>query len=384
MSNHTKRHINRRNDKSSTTRRVTTGGLVVALVAGGGAVTAAAAQNTITIDNDGEIMQVSTVFSDPERVLDRAGLEVGENDQVLSQGEITEDGMLVYRSAKPVTVAVDGEERETTTTVATVQELVDSLPELFPELSGSDTVRAPGGRIPSEGIRLDVTTAKDIVLNDSGLVGSMSIAAATVGEVLEQRGIELGEGEFVSPSADTPVTEGLEIHVSRVVERTLRETVELPSPEQVIEDPEMYDDERVIEEQGEAGSKQVRVLVQSRDGQELSREVLSERETSAPTVTLVRQGTKPRPGAAPAVTNGGIWDALAQCESGGDWHIDTGNGYSGGLQFHPQTWTGHGGGEYAPTAAQASREQQIAVAERVRASQGWGAWPACSASLGLL
>ena len=384
MSNHTKRHINRRNDKSSTARRVTTGGLVVALVAGGGAVTAAAAQNTITIDNDGEIMQVSTVFSDPERVLDRAGLEVGENDQVLSQGEITEDGMLVYRSAKPVTVAVDGEERETTTTVATVQELVDSLPELFPELSGSDTVRAPGGRISSEGIRLDVTTAKDIVLNDSGLVGSMSIAAATVGEVLEQRGIELGEGEFVSPSADTPVTEGLEIHVSRVVERTLRETVELPSPEQVIEDPEMYDDERVIEEQGEAGSKQVRVLVQSRDGQELSREVLSERETSAPTVTLVRQGTKPRPGAAPAVTNGGIWDALAQCESGGDWHIDTGNGYSGGLQFHPQTWTGHGGGEYAPTAAQASREQQIAVAERVRASQGWGAWPACSASLGLL
>ena len=78
------------------------------------------------------------------------------------------------------------------------------------------------------------------------------------------------------------------------------------------------------------------------------------------------------------------WDRLAQCESGGDWSIDTGNGYSGGLQFHPQTWTAHGGGQYAPTAGQASREQQIAVAEKVQASQGWGAWPACSASLGLL
>lgn len=77
------------------------------------------------------------------------------------------------------------------------------------------------------------------------------------------------------------------------------------------------------------------------------------------------------------------WDRLAQCEAGGNWSINTGNGFSGGLQFAHQTWIGHGGGEFAPTAAQASREQQIAVAERVLASQGWGAWPACSASLGL-
>ncbi|MBC3186431.1 DUF3235 domain-containing protein [Corynebacterium sp. zg-331] len=77
------------------------------------------------------------------------------------------------------------------------------------------------------------------------------------------------------------------------------------------------------------------------------------------------------------------WDALAQCEAGGDWSINTGNGYQGGLQFNPQTWTAHGGGEFAPTANQASREEQIIVAERVLASQGWGAWPACSQRLGL-
>jgi hypothetical protein len=77
------------------------------------------------------------------------------------------------------------------------------------------------------------------------------------------------------------------------------------------------------------------------------------------------------------------WDRLAQCESGGNWAINTGNGYQGGLQFSPSTWSGHGGGQFAPTANQASREQQIAVAERVLASQGWGAWPACSSSLGL-
>ncbi|WP_285439586.1 resuscitation-promoting factor Rpf1 domain-containing protein [Corynebacterium tuberculostearicum] len=77
------------------------------------------------------------------------------------------------------------------------------------------------------------------------------------------------------------------------------------------------------------------------------------------------------------------WDRLAQCEAGGNWHINTGNGYQGGLQFNPQTWQANGGGEFAATADQATREQQIVVAERVLASQGWGAWPACSASLGL-
>ena len=77
------------------------------------------------------------------------------------------------------------------------------------------------------------------------------------------------------------------------------------------------------------------------------------------------------------------WDRLAQCEAGGNWHINTGNGFYGGLQFNQQTWQANGGGEFAATADQASREQQIVVAERVLASQGWGAWPACSASLGL-
>ena len=84
--------------------------------------------------------------------------------------------------------------------------------------------------------------------------------------------------------------------------------------------------------------------------------------------------------AAPVAADGSVWDQLAQCESGGNWSINTGNGYSGGLQFSPGTWAAHGG---TGNAANASREQQIAVAESVKASQGWGAWPACSSKLGL-
>lgn len=77
------------------------------------------------------------------------------------------------------------------------------------------------------------------------------------------------------------------------------------------------------------------------------------------------------------------WDRLAQCESGGNWAINTGNGFQGGLQFSPSTWNAHGGQQYAASANHATREQQIAVAERVLGTQGWGAWPSCSASLGL-
>lgn len=77
------------------------------------------------------------------------------------------------------------------------------------------------------------------------------------------------------------------------------------------------------------------------------------------------------------------WEKLAQCESSGDWQINTGNGFYGGLQFTPSTWEGFGGTEYASRADLATKTQQIQVAERVLRVQGWGAWPACSAKLGL-
>ncbi|MFF4358243.1 transglycosylase family protein [Streptomyces sp. NPDC001604] len=83
-----------------------------------------------------------------------------------------------------------------------------------------------------------------------------------------------------------------------------------------------------------------------------------------------------------AAADGGVWDRIAQCESGGNWHINTGNGYYGGLQFSAGTWRAYGGAAYAPTAAGASREQQIAVATKVQHAQGWGAWPVCSARAG--
>ena len=86
--------------------------------------------------------------------------------------------------------------------------------------------------------------------------------------------------------------------------------------------------------------------------------------------------------AAPATAAPGHdWSGVAQCESGGNWSINTGNGYYGGLQFSSPTWLGHGGGEFAPRADLATPAEQIAVAERVLLTQGVGAWPTCGRQL---
>ena|SRR5699024_415318 len=79
----------------------------------------------------------------------------------------------------------------------------------------------------------------------------------------------------------------------------------------------------------------------------------------------------------------GVWDKVAQCESTNRWDINTGNGYYGGLQFSKSTWLAFGGGDYAPYAHQATKDEQIAVARRVLAVQGPGAWPVCSQRAGL-
>ena len=95
---------------------------------------------------------------------------------------------------------------------------------------------------------------------------------------------------------------------------------------------------------------------------------------AVPTTATTATTTQPVP-----ASGGANWAAIAQCESGGNWGANTGNGFYGGLQFTESTWLGYGGGQYASSANLASQSQQIAVAERVLAGQGIGAWPVCGA-----
>jgi hypothetical protein len=104
------------------------------------------------------------------------------------------------------------------------------------------------------------------------------------------------------------------------------------------------------------------------NGREFRRVVLSQSVLTAPVPSIVKVGTR-------TVPDGSVWDRIAQCEAGGNWHANTGNGYYGGLQFNLGTWRSYGGTSRPDLV---SREQQIAIAEKVRAaSGGYGAWPVC-------
>jgi hypothetical protein len=112
----------------------------------------------------------------------------------------------------------------------------------------------------------------------------------------------------------------------------------------------------------------------------LNRAALAAIPASAPALPV--SAPTPAAGAAPVpASSGGVnWSAVAACESGGNWSTSTGNGFYGGLQFTEGTWLANGGGQYASSADLASPAQQVAVAERVLASQGIGAWPVCGAN----
>ncbi|HEY6279338.1 MAG TPA: transglycosylase family protein [Streptosporangiaceae bacterium] len=113
----------------------------------------------------------------------------------------------------------------------------------------------------------------------------------------------------------------------------------------------------------------------------LARAAQATAATAAVSPATGSQASGPAPvtaaGPVPAQSGGVNWSAIAACESGGNWGTSTGNGFYGGLQFTQQTWLGYGGGQYAPSANLASPAQQIAVAQRVVAGQGIGAWPVC-------
>jgi resuscitation-promoting factor RpfB len=123
---------------------------------------------------------------------------------------------------------------------------------------------------------------------------------------------------------------------------------------------------------GKPGVRNVTLLFVFENGRLASKHVTQQHVLKKPRAKVVRVGTK---------VPDGPWDRLAQCESGGNWHINTGNGYYGGLQFSLGTWHSYGG---TGLPSQHSRENQIAIATKLRnASGGYGAWPACAARLGL-
>ena len=371
--------LHRINHTRSVPLRVATGGMLATLVVGGAVV--ATNHKDVTLDVNGKILKASTVRGDVEAVLSSEGVDVSDGDLVTpGLSESVSDGSHVtVRSARQVALVVDGQSRTVDTTKMTVSELLDEL-----DIDAGSTT-ASASAIPLDGMELNITSPKSFTLNDGQpdeTPARLTMSAPTVADVLEMRGAPLGKEDVVTPAADTPVTDDMHIDVTRKTSGEVTEEQEIAPPEKVIEDPDMDEGTEEVIEAGTAGAARVTVRIHSFNGVETSRDELKREEITPATERVVRRGTKPS-ASAPAIAGGSVWDQLAQCEAGGNWAINTGNGFSGGLQFTPSTWAAYGGTEYAPQAHMATREQQIAVAEKVQAGQGWGAWPACTAGMGL-
>jgi hypothetical protein len=151
----------------------------------------------------------------------------------------------------------------------------------------------------------------------------------------------------------------------------------------------MYEGETEVTREGVPGETRETYRVVVANGEVRTRKLVDTEVVRKPVGQIEVHGTKEEPveeeepeGDAPPVSDGSVWDQLAQCESGGNWSINTGNGYYGGLQFSLSTWQAYGGTGYPH---ENSREQQIAVATRLRDANGgsYGSWPHCAAQLGL-
>ncbi|WP_063036715.1 resuscitation-promoting factor [Nocardia pseudovaccinii] len=353
--------------------------LLVTLIVG--AAMAIVNRKTVTVVVDGEQMTQTTMSRNVSGVLKAAGFDVNDRDLVRPAlaAAITDGATITYNRAREVAISLDGKPEKVWSTGLTAGDVVDQL-HLPREVFVSP---ARNEKLPLEGAALQIASPRSVSLLDGiGSPVDVRLAAPTVGEFLTAAGIPLIEQDTVEPAATTSLTDGLRIVVTRQRVENKVETVPLDPPENVIEDPTLNMSRTVVESQGAPGVQDVTFAVTMVNGQEVSRRPIASNVKVTAQPKTVRKGAKPGT-EVPPVRDGDIWDALARCESTGNWGINTGNGYFGGIQFDQSTWERQGGLKYAPRADLATREEQIAIAEVTRARQGWGAWPACTSRLGI-
>ncbi|PTR30465.1 uncharacterized protein YabE (DUF348 family) [Rhodococcus sp. OK519] len=352
---------------------------LVTLTVGGGV--AVAQHKTVTVDVDGELVSVGTMSSDVSGALSAAGYSLGEHDVVApaADSDVHDGDTVVLRRGREVALTVDGQERTLWTTALTVDEALNQF-----RVAGDVHVSASRSqRLPLEGSDLDVLNPRTVTLVDGGAAPSdVRLAAPTVADFLEAHGTPLEQADTVVPAADTLLADGMEVTVTRGRVETRVVTEPVAPPEQRIEDPAMNMSRTVVENPGSAGVADVTYEVTTVNGVETGRKPVASTVTGPAQPKVVRVGAKPGT-EVPPVQNGATWDALAQCEATGNWAINTGNGFYGGVQFDQNTWERQGGLKYAARADLATREEQIAIASRTQQTQGWGAWPSCTSKLGL-
>ncbi|HEY2087818.1 MAG TPA: transglycosylase family protein [Mycobacterium sp.] len=341
---------------------------------------AVADYKTVTLSVDGTAMTVTTMKSRVIDIIKENGFTVSERDDLYPAAgqRVSSDANIVLRRSRPLDISLDGQNsKQVWTTASTVDEALA-------QLSMTDTAPAAasrGSRVPLAGMALPVVSAKTVELDDAGVVRTVHLAAARVGDLLAGVNAPLEQSDQVTPGAAAPVIDGMHIQVTRNRIEKVTARVPLIPARHRIEDPQMNISKEIVEDPGTPGTQDVTFSVSTVNGIETGRLPVASHVIAPAREAVVRVGTKPGT-ELPPIANGEIWDAISRCEAGGNWAINSGNGYYGGVQFDQSTWERNGGLRFAPRADLASREEQIAVAQVTQARQGWGAWPVCSGRAG--
>lgn len=394
-------------------RRITQAGVVGALALGVSGVVVM--DKSVALSVDGETSTVHSFGGTVADVLDKQGIELGAHDVVTPSAETpVDDGQtIVVRYGRKLTLTVDGKEREYWTTATNVG---DALKELGIRNSGDAVLSASRSKaIGRDGLDIEMSTPKDIKLVVGGKRTTATVTARTVQEALREAEVRFDSDDRIKPGAKTVVKDGMTIRVDEMDARSTQRTEAVPFRTIVKKDASLTVGTTKVEREGVAGERRSTYRDTVKNGKVVSSDRTSSKITRQPVHKVVVEGTKAKPAPKPAPTStpksstpksssssssskpkststptseptksssssgldtsrAAMWDRIAQCESTGNWSINTGNGYYGGLQFDSRTWLGSGGGDFAPRADLATREEQITVANRVYAQRGLQPW----------
>ncbi|HZE48285.1 MAG TPA: transglycosylase family protein [Jatrophihabitantaceae bacterium] len=345
---------------------------------------------TVNLKVDGESKTIHTTAKTVGSALSKAGYPVEAHDVVApaATAKLHSGSEVVLKRGRLLHLTVDGKQRDIWVTTPTV---ADALAQLGYTISDFASV-SRDKRLPLSPTAIEVRSPKKITIIHDRKKQAVTTTDATVRDLFAHLGIKVRSSDRLSVKPTAVLRNGQKIVLQRVSRKvvTQHESIGYSTTKQ--QDSSMYEDQSTVVRDGKPGTASVRYSVVYIDGKIIGKTRVSSKTLVAPLSKIEKVGTKARPASPPPPSSGGgasppantsglNWDAVAACESGGNWHINTGNGFYGGLQFDYGTWQSNGGGAYASRADLASREQQIAVANRLYAARGSSPWPVCGANL---
>lgn len=358
-----------------------------ALAVAAGSVGVAHYDKAVALTVDGRPSTVHVFGSTVADALAKQGISVGPHDVVVpsASSEISDGDRVSVRYGRKLTVTQDGVTKDYWTTATTVDA---ALRDIGIRADGAVLTASRSQPLGRDGLDLAVTSPKRVSVVVDGRTRSVTTAAPNVAGVFGELGVDRNATDVVTPGLDAPVASGMTIVLKRVTTRTTTAVEALPFRTVKQSDSTMAKGTTKVLTPGKAGKQRVTRVLTYVDGKLTSTTVRTATVLSAATTQVVKVGTKATAapsagnvsGAGLNLANAAMWDRIAQCESGGNWSINTGNGYYGGLQFATSSWLANGGADFAPRADLASRAEQITVANRYYAKAGLGPWGCAGAA----